>query len=172
MIGAQPLVDVARVKEQSRRVDGEPRALTKRDYEILASFRKRLRAFLHFSEAEARRQGLTPQQHQLLMAVQGARGPAWTTVGSLSDFLQLKQHSVVGLVNRAAIMGLVRRQASIDDHRVTEIHLTRQGREVLDQLTMAHRQELLALSEEIHALSEALQGEEMEQGGEQDGFSI
>ncbi len=159
-------------KGLSRRVDGEPPTLTKRDYEILASFRKRLRAFLHFSEAEARRQGLTPQQHRLLLAVQGARGATWTTVGSLSDFLQLKQHSVVGLINRATIMELVRRQASIDDHRVTEIHLTRQGREVLDQFIMAHRQELLALSQEIHELSDALQADEMEPEGEQDGFSI
>ena len=127
---------------------------------------------MHFSEAEARRQGLTPQQHQLLLAVQAARGAAWATVGSLSDFLQLTQHSVVGLVNRAAIMRLVRRQASIDDHRVTEVHLTCQGREVRDQLTMVHRQELLALSQEIHELSDALQAEEMEPGGEQDGFSL
>ncbi|NMP23257.1 MarR family winged helix-turn-helix transcriptional regulator [Sulfobacillus harzensis] len=147
----------ALVKE-GHRLDQNPEALTKRDFEVLASFRKQLRAFLYFSEEEARRQDLTPQQHQLLLAIQGTPGRAWATVGELSDFLQLKNHSVVGLINRAELMGLVQRQQSVQDHRVTEIHLTAHGREVLDHLSLAHRRELLALSRAIQALSGALEG--------------
>lgn len=109
MIAVQPLVGVVWVKEQTRRADGEPPALTERHHEIMAPFRKRLRVFLHFSKAGARREGLTPQQQQRLLAVQGARGPAWTSMGSRSDFRQLQRHSAVGPVTRAARMGLVRR---------------------------------------------------------------
>lgn len=132
--------------------------LTKHDFEVLAVFRKEIRAFLYFSEEQARQQGLTPQQHQLLLAIQGTPGRSWATVGELSDFLQLRNHSVVGLVNRAEAMGLVRRQPSLNDHRATEIHLTAHGRDVLESLTRAHRRELLALSGEIHALLDALDG--------------
>ena len=136
--------------------ESETEVLTKHDFELLATFRKKIRIFLSFSEEQARQQGLTPQQHQLLLAIQGMPGRSWATVGELSDFLQLKNHSVVGLVNRAEAMGLVQRQPCITDHRVTEIHLTAYGHQVLDSLTRAHRRELLALSQEIHELLDAL----------------
>lgn len=82
------------------------------------------------------------------------------TVGERSVFLPLKNHSVVGLVNRAATMGLVRRQPGANDHRVTEIYLTAHGHQVLDSLTRAHRREILALSQEIYSLLDALDGRE------------
>ena len=132
--------------------------LTKRDYEVLAYFRRRLRGFLYFSEKQARREGLTPQQHQLLLAIQGTPGREWATVGELSEFLQLKNHSVVGLINRAESLGLVRRHESLGDHRITEIHLTPHGEEVLANLTIAHRRELVRLSREMHALLVELGG--------------
>lgn len=138
------------------RMQSESEALTKHDFEVLAAFRKEIRAFLYFSEEQARQQGLTPQQHQLLLAIQGMPWRSWATIGELSDFLQLKNHSVVGLVNRAEAMGLVQRQPGPHDHRITEIHLTANGQGVLASLTRAHREELLALSHEIHALLDAL----------------
>ncbi|KDM65108.1 hypothetical protein [Acidiphilium sp. JA12-A1] len=55
--------------------------LTDEDYEMLASFRFALRKFIAFSEAAARRDGLTPRQHQALLGIramqgQGLRGTA------------------------------------------------------------------------------------------------
>ena len=41
------------------------------DYQALARFRFALRVFLRFSEDAARAAGLTPNQHQLLLAVRG-----------------------------------------------------------------------------------------------------
>lgn len=46
--------------------------LTDAEYRSLADFRFALRRFLAFSEDAARAQGLTPAQHQLLLAVRGA----------------------------------------------------------------------------------------------------
>ena len=129
-----------------------PTTLTKRDYEILANFRARLRNFLHFSEEEARREGLTPQQHQLLLAVQGSPGRTWATVSELSECLQVKNHSTVGLINRMVEVGLVCRRKSEADHRSTEIHVTPRGEELLNRLTVAHRRELLELSAEIREM--------------------
>ena len=41
------------------------------DYEALASFRYAVRQFLQFSEEAARSHGITPKQHQALLAIKG-----------------------------------------------------------------------------------------------------
>ena len=51
----------------------EPR-VSDREYEMLASFRHTLRRFLSFSEEAAREVGLTPQQHQAMLAIKGFPG--------------------------------------------------------------------------------------------------
>ena len=71
------------------------------DYEDLLALRTGLRRFLRWSEQQAEAAGLTPAQHQLLLAVRGhpdRRGP---TVGEVADYLLLRHHSAVGLVDRA-----------------------------------------------------------------------
>ena len=75
------------------------------DYEALARFRYQLRLFLAFSEAAARRAGLTPQQHQALLAIKGFAGPAPASVGDLARFLLIRHHTAVELVNRMAKLG-------------------------------------------------------------------
>ena len=45
--------------------------LSDREYRSLAEFRYALRTFLRFSEDAARAAGLTPAQHQLLLAIRG-----------------------------------------------------------------------------------------------------
>ncbi len=62
--------------------------VTKADYEALATFRASMRRFLRFSETAARSEGLTPQQHQLLLAVKGQAGRDWASVSDLAEFLQ------------------------------------------------------------------------------------
>lgn len=81
----------------------------------------------------------------------------WATIGELSDFLQLKNHSVVGLVNRAVSLGLVSRRPSSDDHRVTQIYLTAQGEAILEALSVAHKEELRRISGEIRQLLKVLE---------------
>src|SRR6202044_268812 len=76
--------------------------VTKADFEMLASFRYELRRFLHFSEGAAREAGLTPGQHQALLAVKGFPGKDRITIGELAERLQVAHHSAVGLVDRLA----------------------------------------------------------------------
>ncbi|MEO6989450.1 MAG: MarR family transcriptional regulator, partial [Aquihabitans sp.] len=45
------------------------------DFRSLAEFRHALREFLAFSENAARDAGITPHQHQLMLAVRGFPGP-------------------------------------------------------------------------------------------------
>ena len=57
------------------------RQLTTAEYERLLDFRTGLRRFLRWSEQEAVAAGLTPAQHQLLLAIRGHRDPAGPTIG-------------------------------------------------------------------------------------------
>jgi len=106
-----------------------------------------LRRFQRWSEAEATAAGLTPAQHQLLLAIRGHRGSAGPTIGDVADALLLRHHSAVGLVDRAAAAGLVRRRPDADDRRVVRLTLTPAGRRVLTRLTDAHVAELADLAD-------------------------
>ena len=126
--------------------------LTTADYQALAEFRYLIRRFLHFSEQAARAAGLEPAQHQLLLAVKAhAGGP---TVGELAERLQIRHHSVVGLVDRLAEAGMVVRARANRDRRQVRVRLTRTGSAVLRKLTIEHHAELGSAG---HALAAALQ---------------
>ena len=117
-------------------------ALTKQDFEALASFRFAIRSYLRFSEDTVRSHGLSPQQYQLLLALAGFPAREWATVKELSERLQLKHHSVVELINRAQQADLVARTADPDDARVVRVVLTATGERALGLLSALHRDEL------------------------------
>jgi DNA-binding MarR family transcriptional regulator len=120
------------------------------DYRALARFRHALRAFLRFSEDAAREAGLTPHQHQMLLAIRGWAGPAAApSIRDLADQLQLQHHSVVELVDRAAEAGLVVRSTDPDDRRRQRLTLTDLGARQLAALTAAHRHELRRVREDL-----------------------
>jgi DNA-binding MarR family transcriptional regulator len=125
----------------TRQADGAV-PLTKRDFEALAEFRFGIRRYLRFSEETVRRDGLTPQQYQLLLALKGFPARDWATVREVADRLQLRHHSVVELVDRAHAEGLVERAEDPDDGRVVRVVLTGRGEEVLARLSALHREEL------------------------------
>src|SRR5215218_3926170 len=116
--------------------------LTKADFEALARFRFGIRRYLRFSEETVRRHGVTPQQYQLMLALKGFPGRDWAVVRELAERLQLRHHSVVELINRAQVEGLVQREADPDDARAVRVALTRSGEQLLGRLTALHRDEL------------------------------
>jgi len=120
--------------------------LTDADYEDLLALRTGLRRFLRWSEQQAEAAGLTPAQHQLLLAVRGhpdRRGP---TIGEVADYLLLRHHSAVGLVDRAEEAGLVTRSRDAEDQRVVRLQLTAEGEERLEALSAPHMEELHRLA--------------------------
>ena len=127
-------------------------AITKTDYEVLAEFRSTLRRFMSFSENAAKEVGITPQQHQALLAIQGFPGREQITIGELSERLQIKHHSTVGLVNRLEAEKLITRSPAQDDRRKVFISLTKQGLSILKKLSDIHRQELQRLSPQLRSL--------------------
>lgn len=132
------------------------RPLSDRDYQALARFRHALRVFLRFSEQAARDAEVTPNQHQLLLAVRGHPGGRPPVVGELAEALQLRHHSVVELVDRAETAGLVRRRIDPDDGRRQQVLLTEAGSRVLEQLSTVHRDELRRFRAEMVAVLDEL----------------
>src|SRR5215469_6037988 len=125
---------------------GRVRQLTRDDYEHLLAFRTSLRRFQRWSEDQAKAAGLTHVQHQLLVAVKGHPGSEPPTVGDLADYLLLRHHSTVELVDRAEAAGLVRRATDARDGRVARVRLTAKGDRILMQLTPSHLVELHSLA--------------------------
>lgn len=137
------------------------KTLRKADYEALASFRYLVRRFIHFSEEAAKTVHITPQQHQALLAIKGFPGRDQVTVGELAERLQLRHHSVVGLVDRLAKEKLVERKPG-KDRREVLVQLTDHGEQMLADLTYIHRSELRQIGPQLNLLLQ-----ELERSGDQ-----
>ncbi len=127
---------------------------TRQDFEHLLAFRSSLRQFERWSDAQARAAGLTHVQHQLLVAVKGHAGPEPPTVRELAEYLLLRHHSTVELVDRAEAAGIVRRVPDARDGRLVRVRITPRGERVLNELTPAHLVELHALAAVLDELVE------------------
>ncbi len=129
---------------------GSPLSLS--DYRSLAQFRHALRVFQRFSEDAARDAGITPAQHQLILAVKGWDGEGPPTISDLADRLQLKHHSAVELVQRAATARLVETVVDPTDARRHLTIITEHGEAVLSALSLQHRDELRRFRREMNDL--------------------
>jgi DNA-binding MarR family transcriptional regulator len=133
--------------------------LSKSQYENLAAFRYALRQFLRFSEDAAKRTGVTPQQHQALLAIKGFPDRDTVTVGELAERLQLRHHSTVELVDRLVALRLVRREHSALDRRQVDVQLTARGEQILDRLSSAHEEQLRGIGPKLSTLLKELANE-------------
>ena len=119
-------------------------------YRALARFRYALRRFQRFSEMAARESGLTPAQHQLLLAIRGYDGQGPPSLTTVAELLQLRLHSVGELVSRAEANGFINRWADPGDGRRTLLALTSQGESMLAGLSLQHRDELRRFRREMN----------------------
>lgn len=139
-------------------MNGQPdcgRELGDGDYRRLLELRDGIRRFLRWSEGQARAAGLTPAQHQLLLAVRG-HGPGAATMGDVAGHLLLRHHSAVELVDRAEAAGLVARTEHPEDRRSVQLRLTATGEERLAALSALHVEELRRLGLAIAPLAAGL----------------
>ncbi len=118
------------------------RSLRGNDYQSLAELRHQIRRFLHFSEQNARKAGLEPRQHQLMLALKGLPAGRRPRVAEIAERLQIQHHSAVELVNRLSEGGFVRRNRATQDRREVLLSLTAKGEKVLRELSLQHRAEL------------------------------
>jgi DNA-binding MarR family transcriptional regulator len=132
------------------------RRLEARDYRMLADFRYAMRRFLRFSEAAAREAGLTPQQHQLLLAIKGFPGGVPPTVGDVAERLGVRHHSTVELAQRLEEAGLLARMHDEQDRRRVHLRLTAGAEDRLARLSESHLRELRRLRPVLAELVEAV----------------
>jgi len=125
------------------------RAVSVAEYRALAEFRYQIRRFLNISEQAARAAGLEPQQYLLLLALRGLPEGKQATVLTLAERLQLRHHSVVGLIDRLEKRGLVRRVRGKEDRRKVLISLTARGEQILGNLARKRLAELRATGPEL-----------------------
>jgi DNA-binding MarR family transcriptional regulator len=128
-------------QEEENQSEGKS-PITKEQYIAQANFRYAIRCFLRFSEEEARKLGISPQQYQALLAIKGYPGQGEIMVSELAERLQLRQHSTVGMINRLENQGFVCRKQDTIDRRKVYISLTPEGEALLAQLVAIHRREL------------------------------
>lgn len=126
--------------------------LTKADYELLAAFRYALRKFVGFSENAAIANGVSPQQYQTLLAIEGFPGRNWVTIGELAEQMRIAHHSAVGMVDRMEGLGLLKRASSEQDRRRVQVSLTRKGHYILEKLYRIHRAELRSVGPQLATL--------------------
>ena len=120
--------------------------LSDEDYGRLLRFRTELRGFEDWSRRQAQQVGLTPAQHQLLLAVKGHVDPRGPTIREVAGYLYVRHHSAVELADRAVETGIVMRAADSQDARVVRLALTELGATRLEQLSQLHLGELERLA--------------------------
>jgi DNA-binding MarR family transcriptional regulator len=129
------------------------------EYQSVADLRAALRRFLRVSEQAARRHGLTQQRYLLLLMIKGAPdGSQRSTVTELAERLQLAQSSVTELVARAEEAGLIARDPSTRDGRITLFSLTADGERRLAALVRELRKERASLAGMVAAYAESQEG--------------
>jgi len=128
---------------------GREAGLNSSDYEDQSEFRYGLRRFLRYSEIQARKAGITPQQHMVLLMVRGHPAYPRVSIGDIAERLQLKHHSASLLVNRSLRRGLLERTEDANDRRRVLVCLTEEGQAILERITIANRVELAQLEGQL-----------------------
>ena len=124
-------------------------SLSPGEYEDLANLRFALRKFTEFSNAEVSNLGLTPQQHQALLAIKGLPPEKEMTVGMLADRLLIAPHSATELVDRLADAGYIERVSSKVDGRRQIVRLMDKTERILAKLSGAHLHEIREMAPEL-----------------------
>jgi DNA-binding MarR family transcriptional regulator len=125
--------------------------LTQGDYEALAAFRFELRRFLQFSEEAARSLGMTPQQHQTLLAIRAAPGQEMS-IGVLAEQLFIQPHSASELADRLVALDLLVRVTAENDRRRVRLRLTPAAEDRLARMTTTHRGEVVRMRGTLTAI--------------------
>lgn len=133
----------------------DPPTISQSDYEILAAFRLELRRFLQFSEQEARKLGLTPQQHQTLLAIRAAPGQSMS-IGQVADQLFTQPQSASELVDRLVSQDLLERDIREEDRRRVSLRLTATGERSLAIISPVHRAAVIGMRQMLISLLKQL----------------
>jgi DNA-binding MarR family transcriptional regulator len=106
-----------------------------------AEFRYQIRLWTRISEEAALEAGLPPQHHQVLLALKGFPGDQPPRIADLAERMQLRHHSMVGLLDRMEKQGLIER-VPLGGGRGVSIVMTRGGERALAEVSRVLRPKL------------------------------
>ena len=86
--------------------------------------------------------GLTPQQHQALLAIKGAPETDALSIKQIAERLLVRHHTAVGLVDRLVDLDMVERTIDLTDRRRILVSLTKSGHSALHGLSAITSQRL------------------------------
>ncbi len=89
-----------------------------------------------------------------MLGISGFSDSGSATISELAEFLQEKNNSVIGLVERALQSGLVVRRQNPADRRVVFVSLTKHGEDILLKLSELHETQV----QTVVAISSAMIG--------------
>ena len=130
--------------------------LTDEEFQRLLELRTSLKQYLRWNEHAAKDAGITPAQHELLIAIKGHPGQQGPSISNIAQYLLLRHHSAVGLVDRAEKAGLLIRKTDGDDRRVVRLRLSPKANRVMDKIAALHAEELARLSTKGQSLWKGL----------------
>jgi DNA-binding MarR family transcriptional regulator len=119
---------------------GLPRT-TADEYVLWAEFRYQIRLWMRISEEAALEAGLPPQHHQVLLALMGFPGDEPPRIADLAERMQLRHHSMVGLLDRMEKQGLIQR-VPLGGGRGVSIVITRDGERAITEVSRVLRPKL------------------------------
>jgi len=119
--------------------------------ELTAQFRTELRRFVRRTKVVTAQMGLTTERYDLLLMIKSAPDER-STVTELCERLELRQTAVTELVKRAEEAGLVAREQSPRDARVSLLTLTPEGERRLMQAWEALRDDRRSLGNAFEEL--------------------
>ena len=109
------------------------------DYEALAGFRYAMRKFLRFSKEALMQHGqITPEQYEIMIALRALGTGTGVSIIELSERLQVKHHTAVGLVAKLAQKGIVNTETDPEDRRKVRVTLTPEGNSLIERLAPMH----------------------------------
>jgi DNA-binding MarR family transcriptional regulator len=124
-----------------RKLTKQPRIVKDTEYRALSEFRQSIHDYLDFSDRAAKAAGIEPRQYQLMLAIKGLPSEVEPSVGMLAQYLRVRHHSAVELINRAGQNGFVERERSANGRYVL-VKLTEEGNRVLEQAVAERLKEL------------------------------
>nr|WP_184468013.1 MarR family winged helix-turn-helix transcriptional regulator [Rhizobium esperanzae] len=137
------------MKQQERLHEG--------DYEALANLRYRIRRFRQFSAKEAQRLGLTPQQHQALLAIKGQPAGKKMSTRMLAERLLMDRKVADGLVQEFVGKAYIETDPAAAGPSKQFVRLTSKAEGALDRLASAHLFEIRKMAPELMQALRVLQ---------------
>ncbi len=130
-------------------------SLSEIEFEALANLRYRIRKFRQFSADAASRLGLSPAEHQTLLAIKGFGTGGEISVSSLAEKLFLAPDAAMELAEALKARGFLTIIAKPKNRIV--VRLTDRAEELLRRLTPAHLYEIREMAPELMQALRALQ---------------